>query len=109
MSLSSSAFGILTPKDSLSFGKYRGKELRIVVLEDPSYILWCALNTKTVFSKPLLEEAVNRIGATTAAKLKRAGRNIYGYAYDDADAGEVDDEYEHDMYDIFHDPDMGDR
>lgn len=106
MSLSlASAFGVLTPKDSLSFGKYKGKELMLVVLEDPSYILWCASTTNSVFSKDLLDEAVKRVAASVSKKR----RNIYGYDYDDADAGEVDDEYEQDMYDIFHDPDMGDR
>lgn len=98
-----SAFGVLTPEDSLSFGKYKGKELMLVVLEDPSYILWCASTTNSVFSKDLLDEAVKRC----ATSISKKRHNIYGCDYDDA--GEVDDEYEQDVYDIFHDPDMGDR
>jgi hypothetical protein len=102
------AFGVLTYNDSLSFGKYKGRPLNWLVAHDPSYILWCSINTKTVFSKEVIDFAVQNISKVIVTRFPTRGSTAFEYMVGELD-DELDDEHEADMFDIFHDSDMGDR
>lgn len=43
--------------DVFTFGKHRGKTVRWVIDNDPSYILWCGENKICEFSQEILDNA----------------------------------------------------
>lgn len=50
---------VLGYKTKLSFGKYKGKTIRDVLIENPSYIIWASENVSWFKVKPyVLEDAI---------------------------------------------------
>jgi len=51
------ALGVITKKDTLWFGKYKGLTIKEVLKTNPSYIVWLVDNTQLVFDEELVVKA----------------------------------------------------
>jgi hypothetical protein len=45
--------------DKFDFGKHKGKTVRFVLENEPSYILWCDEQKVVEFSKSIIETAID--------------------------------------------------
>ena len=81
-------FGLLTKKDTFTFGKYKGLAVKVVLKKDPGYICWVHDNTTHKFVGELIKDA------RTAAALKQvASRSYSGRSYRDLVDYDYDDYY----------------
>lgn len=72
--------GLITKKDKLTFGKYRGLSVKTVLSKDPEYICWVHDNTSHKFVSDLIKSA--REQAQVIA-LEKAARSHFMYHLDD--------------------------
>lgn len=46
---------ILERHDTMPFGKYKGRRVESVIMEDPFYIRWCIENTQLLLANPAFD------------------------------------------------------
>ena len=84
-------FGLLTKKDTFTFGKYKGLTVKVVLKKDPGYICWVHDNTTHKFVSELIKDA--RTAAAYVQLKQAASRSYSGRSYRDLVDYDYDDYY----------------
>lgn len=83
-----SAFGVLTKKDKLPFGKYKGMSIKTVLKNDPGYLCWLVDNTSINIVRSIVAEArslhipMTRIPSSYASSFSSASDMDWDTCYD---------------------------